>query len=119
MPDGFDADAYDDEDDEAAGRRRARQVAVVAAGCLVAVGSAIFGWAGLLGALSLIAVAGTVAALSRVPAAPTPHPPTRPGGRSLFHADRDSTRGSRASPPPPDRASASATAPAFLPTVQW
>ena len=79
MPDGFDADAYDDEDDEAAGRRRARQVAVVAAGCLVAVGSAIFGWAGLLGALSLIAVAGTVAALSRVPAAPTPHPPTRPG----------------------------------------
>ena len=74
MPDGF-----DDEDDGAAAEQRARRVAVVAAACVVAVATAVFGWAGLVGAVSFVAVVGVVVALSRVPAAPTPTRPPRPG----------------------------------------
>jgi hypothetical protein len=39
----------------------------------------VFGWAGLLGSLSVVAVGASVVALSRVPAAPAPPPPPRPG----------------------------------------
>ena len=66
------------EDDESAGNRPVQVLAVSAAGA-VAVATAIFGWAGLLAAGSLVAVGGAAAALARVPAAPASRRPPRPG----------------------------------------
>ncbi len=71
-------DRYPD-DDEAIGGRRSTQVLIAGAASGVAVATAIFGWAGLLAAVSLVAVAAATAALSRVPAAPTPRQSPRPG----------------------------------------
>ncbi len=65
-------------DDAAAGRRRARQVALVTVGCTVAAATATFGWAGLLAALSATAVVTGAVALATVPAAPEPRPRRRP-----------------------------------------
>lgn len=65
--------------DETAVRRRGRQAMAVSTCLLVAVCTAVLGWAGLLGALSFVAVLVGIAALSRVPAAPPPRPAPRPG----------------------------------------
>lgn len=69
----------DEKEPEAAVRSRTRRALAVSICLVVAVCTAVLGWAGLLGALSVVAVVAGTAALSRVPAAPPPRSAPRPG----------------------------------------